>query len=80
MIRTVYVVTTAPGGRGRAVRAAAALLAARLVFLLAWLGHAVVLAAGALDAIVCAWLGVPRTAVFLRRFRAVLNETWEADL
>jgi hypothetical protein len=77
-MRTVYVVTTAPGARARTVRAAAGLLAARLVFLLAWLGHAVVLAAGALDAVVCARLGVPRIAVALRRVRAALNETWEA--
>lgn len=76
-MRTVYVVTTAPGARWRAIRQLLGTIAARIVFLTAWAGHIVVLAAGALDAIVCAWLGVPRCAVFLRRLRAALNETWK---
>lgn len=77
-MRTVYVVTTAPGRRTRAARLAVHLILARLVFLLAWAGHVIVLFAGAVDAVACAWLGVPRMAVVLRRVRAALNETWEA--
>jgi hypothetical protein len=74
----VYVITTASSGRARALRQAAGLIAARIVFLLVWVGHVVVQLAGAADAIVTALLGVPRLAVGLRRFRAALRETWEA--
>lgn len=78
MIRTVYVVTTMRGARARAARQFAVLLAARIVYLLALLGHTVVIVLGAADAIVSARLGTPRLAVRLRRFRAALRETWEA--
>lgn len=70
-------VTTAPGARARALRQLAGTAAARVVFLLAYLGHTLVLLAGAVDAIVCAWLGVPRVAVSARRLRAALNKTWK---
>ncbi|MGA5764460.1 hypothetical protein [Nonomuraea bangladeshensis] len=77
-MRTVYVVTTKPGSRTRTARLFLALLAARMVYLTAWLGHAVVQLAGGLDAILTAWLGIPRFAVLARRVRAALRETWEA--
>lgn len=76
-MRTVYVVTTKPGSRARAARRFLALLAARIVYLTAWLGHTAVQAVGAVDAILAAWLGTPRLAVVLRRVQAALRETWE---
>lgn len=79
-MRTVYVVTTAPGDRAHTIRALAYLAAARIVYLLAWLGHVVVLAVGAVDALAAALLGVPRLAHLGRRFARVARETWEADL
>lgn len=79
-MRTVYVVTTKPGGRGRTVRRLAALIAARVVFLLAYLGHILTLLAGAVDALVTALLGVPRITYGAGRLARVVRETWEADL
>ncbi|MER7363556.1 hypothetical protein [Nonomuraea wenchangensis] len=79
-MRTVYVITTKPGGQARAVRRFLALLAARLVYLTAWLGHLAVLAAGAVDALVTAWLGVPRLGYVISRLRRVARQTWEEDL
>lgn len=78
MIRTVYVVTTAPGARARAVRLLAGLLAARIVLLLTVLGHVVVQLVGAADAYATAVLGIPRLAVLGRRLQGALRETWEA--
>ncbi|MEV4837807.1 hypothetical protein AB0K05_25015 [Nonomuraea sp. NPDC049486] len=77
-MRTVYVVTTAPGVRARTVRAVLLLILARIVYALAWTGHALGQAAGAVDAVVTARLGIPRMAVLARRARAALHETWEA--
>lgn len=79
-MKTVYVVTTAPGARARAVRQLVGTVAARILFLLAWFGHIVVLAGGALDALLTALLGVPRLSFVGRRFTQMARETWEADL
>lgn len=79
-MRTVYVVTTAPGARARAVRHLLGTIAARIVFLLAWIGHIVVLAAGAVGDLVAALLGWPRPGYMSRRVASVIRETWEADL
>lgn len=78
MIRRIYVVTTEPGGRRRAVRQIVFLIVARIVVALAWAGHTVAQLAGALDAIVAARLGTPRLAVLARRVRAALYATWGA--
>lgn len=78
MIRIVYVVTTEPGHRRRAVRQVVFAIVAPVVVALAWIGHAIAQLAGAVDAIVTAWLGVPRLAVTARRVRAALRDTWEA--
>lgn len=77
-MKRVYVVTDAPSPRARAVRGALYLIAARAVHALAWTGHAIVQAAGAVDAILAAMLGTPRLAVLAGRVRAALHETWEA--
>ncbi|MFI7618024.1 hypothetical protein ACIBP6_43075 [Nonomuraea terrae] len=51
-----------------------------LVLMMAILGHVLVLLLGALDALLTAWLGVPRLSSTTRRFVQVVRETWEADL
>lgn len=79
-MRTVYVVTTAPGARARALRQLAWLIAARVLFLLAWLGHLVVLAAGAVGDLLAALLGLPPLAYMGRRFARVARQTWKDDL
>lgn len=76
-MRTVYVVTTAPGAR---VRAVVFLIVARFVVVLAWLGHILVLVVGAVEALIAARLGVPRLAYVARRLAWVARETWEEDL
>lgn len=50
-----------------------------LVLALAILGHVLVLLLGALDALVTAYIGVPRLSRSTRRFVEVVRETWEAD-
>lgn len=50
-----------------------------LVLVLAILGHVLVLLLGALDALVTAFLGVPRLSRGTRRFVEVVRQTWEAD-
>ncbi|MBF8187297.1 hypothetical protein ITP53_16470 [Nonomuraea sp. K274] len=51
-----------------------------LVLALAIIGHVVVLLLGALDALVTAWVGVPRLSASTRRFVQVVRETWEEEL
>lgn len=48
-----------------------------LVLVLAILGHVLVLLLGALDALVTAFVGVPRLARTTRQFVQVVRETWE---
>lgn len=75
-MRTVYI-------DRRALLQQARVLAFRacvgLVLVLAILGHVLVLLLGALDALVTAFLGVPRLSRGTRRFVEVVRETWEAD-
>lgn len=77
-MRTVYVVTTTPGHHCRTARQLVFAIVAPVVAALAWIGHAIAQLAGAVDAVVTAWLGVPRLAVTVRRVRAALRDTWEA--
>jgi len=51
-----------------------------LVLALAVLGHVAVLLLGALDALVTAYIGVPRLSSTTRRIVQVVHETWKADL
>ncbi|MEV0626024.1 hypothetical protein [Nonomuraea wenchangensis] len=51
-----------------------------LVLVLAVLGHVVALLLGALDALVSAYIGVPRLSSSTRRFVQVVRETWKEDL
>lgn len=50
-----------------------------LLLVLAILGHVIVLLCGALDALVTAFLGVPRLSYGSRRFVQVVRETWEEE-
>ncbi|SDJ93504.1 hypothetical protein [Nonomuraea jiangxiensis] len=50
-----------------------------LVLVLAILGHVLVLLLGALDALVTAWLGLPRLSRFSRQFVEVVRETWREE-
>ncbi|MFI7134210.1 hypothetical protein ACIBQ1_51690 [Nonomuraea sp. NPDC050153] len=65
----------------RALLMLARLLAYRaavgLVLVLAILGHVLVLLLGALDALVTAYIGVPRLSRFTRQVVEVIRETWE---
>ncbi|MGW4641783.1 hypothetical protein ACWEN6_24915 [Sphaerisporangium sp. NPDC004334] len=77
-MRTVYVVTDAP--RARPVRARLLAALAVLLLALAYLGHVVVLAAGAVDALLAAALGTRRISVLSRQFAHVARDTWRDDL
>lgn len=46
---------------------------------LALLGHTLVLLAGAADALLTAYLGVPRLSSATRRFVEVVRDTWEEE-
>ncbi|MFI7707587.1 hypothetical protein [Nonomuraea sp. NPDC049480] len=57
------------------VRVAAMLAVAYLLAALTMLGHLVVLVAGAIDALVTAYVGLPRLAYAVRRIVEVVRET-----
>ncbi|TDC98495.1 hypothetical protein E1292_35240 [Nonomuraea deserti] len=51
-----------------------------LVLILAIFGHVLVLLFGALDALVTAYIGVPRLSRTTRRFVQVVKDTWKEEL
>lgn len=61
----------------RLARALAYRACVGLVLVLAILGHVFVLLLGALDALVTAFVGVPRLSRTTRRFVQVVRTTWE---
>jgi hypothetical protein len=50
-----------------------------MLLALAILGHVIVLLFGALDALLAAFLGVPRISHGTRQFVQVVRETWQGE-
>lgn len=59
-----------------AVRHTTVATVAIILFALAWLGHMIALIAGALDALLAALLGLPRTRA-LGAIVAVMRDSWK---
>ncbi|TQS29103.1 hypothetical protein [Microbispora sp. KK1-11] len=76
-MRTVYVVTTAPSSRAQRARFLALVALARIVIWLAFLGHLVTLAVGALDALITAAIGTRRVGFLSHQLADAARETWE---
>ncbi|MEU4332311.1 hypothetical protein [Nonomuraea dietziae] len=79
-MKTIYVVTTAARTPFR-VRARAVVLAAVALTLaaLCWLGGLAVLLLGAADALLAAWVGVPRLGWLIRSINGLIAESRRAD-
>jgi hypothetical protein len=75
-MRTVYVVTTAPSSRAQRARFLALVVLARIVIWLAFVGHLVMLAVSALDALLTAAAGTRRVAFLSRQLADAARETW----